>query len=162
MFFLSMIDMQFPVSPRLTSFSKRFLTSVVRSTRRLLLTASALLIVHALPGRAQTITKLSAPFTSPDTATYTLSLLGIGWDSPSSTYVDNTGIVWVADYSAQEIYQPLPNGDVTYTQQQFIATFNFQCLRVLTVSKSEQLFGLEAGGGVVAALVKVERAMHRF
>ena len=38
-------------------------------------------------------------------SSYSFNTLGSSWNSPAATAVDSTGIVWVADYGAQKIYQ---------------------------------------------------------
>jgi len=84
------------------------------------------------------------------TATCNLYSLGSSWNSPAATAVDSTGTVWVADYGAQNIYELIPAStsatETNYTKQQYQSATAFECLRTLTVSKTGQLFGLEAGG----------------
>ncbi len=86
----------------------------------------------------------------PANGSYTIQAVGSSWNSPAATAIDSTGKVWVADYADQKIYELRPASsspsETNYTKIAFQSSTTFTCLRTLTLSKTGQLFGLEAGG----------------
>jgi hypothetical protein len=75
---------------------------------------------------------------------YTLSSLGSGWNSPSSTAVDFAGNLWVTDYGSGTVYLLTTTNGTSYTQTAYTTISR---LRTLTVNKTGEVYGLAYSSG---------------
>jgi streptogramin lyase len=71
--------------------------------------------------------------------TYSISTIGSGWNSPSSTAVDFAGNLWVTDFGSGEVYLMAPLANGGFNQISYI---KIPELRALTVNKEGQLYGI--------------------